>query len=273
MSIACAKNRIYYSKIDKTVLILHVSISIENNKRTAVTEHLLLPRSGLVGCKDQVELLGGCCVGGLDGVDIDLARGGRVGVTEAGGDGGDRDAGVDHQRGVRMAEAVDGDVRQVVRTDEITEPTSDGIRMDWHTVRLGEQAVTVYPSVAHAEALLSLPALVLLEQLDGDSRGFDVARGAVVLGRIRDDALMRDVQRGALDADDGSIEVDILPLEATELLAAHASKHEHLDHRLELHMLAFDQAEKLSGLFLVQIAWASFFFLRQGGAFTGVGGD
>ena len=81
MSIACAKNRIYYSKIDKTVLILHVSISIENNKRTAVTEHLLLPRSGLAGGEDHIELLGSGCVGGLDGVDVDLARGGRIGVT------------------------------------------------------------------------------------------------------------------------------------------------------------------------------------------------
>lgn len=113
-------------------------------------------------------------------MDVDLARGCRVGVTEAGGDGGQRDAGVDHQRGVRMAEAVDGDVRQVVRSYKVTEPTADGIRMDWHTVRLGEQAVAIYPSVAHAEALLSLPPFVLLEQLDGNRGRFDVAGGAVV---------------------------------------------------------------------------------------------
>lgn len=134
----------------------------------------------MAGGEDEVELLGGGCVGGLDGVDVDLARGCRVGVAEAGGYRRQRDAGVDHQRGVRMAEAVDGDVRQVVRSYEITEPTPYRIRMDWHTVRLGEQAVAIYPSVAHAEALLSLPAFVLLEQLDGDSRGFDVARGAVI---------------------------------------------------------------------------------------------
>lgn len=125
-------------------------------------------------------MLCGGCVGGLDSVGVDSGRCGWVGVTEAGGDGGDRDAGVDHQGGVRVAEAVDGDVRQVVRTDEITEPTSDGIRVDRHTVGLGEQAVTVYPSVAHAEALLSLPPFVLLEQLDGNRGRFDVARGAVV---------------------------------------------------------------------------------------------
>ena len=145
-------------------------------------------------CEDQVELLGGCCVGGLDGVDVDLARGCRVGVTEAGGYRCQRDAGVDHQRGVRVAQTVDGDVRQVVRTDEVAEPASYRVRMDWHTVGLGEQAVAIYPSVTHAEALLSLPPFVLLEQLDGDSRGFDVARGAVILCRIRDDALVRNVQ-------------------------------------------------------------------------------
>lgn len=134
----------------------------------------------MVFCKNHIELLGGGCVGGPDGVDVDLARGGRVGVAEAGGYGSQWDAGVDHQGGVRVAEAVDGDVRQVVCTDEITEPASYCIRVDRHTVRLGEQAVAIYPSVAHAEALLSLPAFVLLEQLDGDSRGFDVARGAVI---------------------------------------------------------------------------------------------
>lgn len=105
-------------------------------------------------------------------MDVDLACGGRVSVAEAGGNGGQRDAGVDHQRGVRMAEAVDGDVRQVVSSYEITEPTKGGtpkspafwgkeesrredeayqpdmpaehserrrrIRMDRHTVGLGE---------------------------------------------------------------------------------------------------------------------------------------
>lgn len=105
-------------------------------------------------------------------MDVDLACGGRVGVAEAGGYGSQWDTGVDHQRGVRVAEAVDGDVRQVVRSYEITEPTKGGtpkspafwgkeesrredeayqpdmpaehserrrrIRMDRHTVGLGE---------------------------------------------------------------------------------------------------------------------------------------
>ena len=71
-------------------------------------------------------------------MDVDLARGGRVGVAEAGGDGGDRDAGVDHQGGVRVAQAVDGDIRQVVGADEIAEPAADSVRVDRHTVRLGE---------------------------------------------------------------------------------------------------------------------------------------
>ncbi len=60
------------------------------------------------------------------GVGVDLARGCRVGVAEAGGDSCQRDAGVDHQRGVGMAQAVNGNVRQVVSTDEITEPTKGG---------------------------------------------------------------------------------------------------------------------------------------------------
>ena len=118
-------------------------------------------------CENEVELLGGGCVGGLDGVDVDLTGRCRVGVTESGGYRRQGDTGVDHQRGVRVAEAVDGDVRQIVRSYEITEPTPYRVRMDRHTVRLGEQAVAIYPSVAHAEALLSLPAFVLLEQLDG----------------------------------------------------------------------------------------------------------
>ena len=54
------------------------------------------------------------------------------------------------------------------------------IRVDRHTVGLGEQAVAIYPSVAHAEALLSLPPFVLLEQLDGNRGRFDVAGGAIV---------------------------------------------------------------------------------------------
>ena len=115
-------------------------------------------------CENEVELLGGGCVGGLDGVDVDLTGRCRVGVTESGGYRRQGDTGVDHQRGVRVAEAVDGDVRQIVRSYEITEPTPYRVRMDRHTVRLGEQAVAIYPSVAHAEALLSLPAFVLLEQ-------------------------------------------------------------------------------------------------------------
>ena len=133
-----------------------------------------------MGCKDQVELLGGCCVGGLDGVSVDSGCRGWISVAEAGGDGGDRDAGVDHQGCVGMAQAVDGDVRQVVRSHEITEPAADSVRMDRHTVGLGEQAVAIHPSIAHAEALLSLPPFVLPEQLYGNRGRFDVAGGAVI---------------------------------------------------------------------------------------------
>ena len=220
----------------------------------------------MAGCEDQVELLGGGCVGGLDGVDVDLACGGRVGVAEAGGYGSQWDAGVDHQGGVRVAQAVDGDVRQVVRSYEITEPTADGVRVDRHTVGLGEQAVAIYPSVAHRKALLSLPSFILFEQLDGDSGRFDVAHGAVVLGGVSDDALVRNVQRSALDADDGGLEVDVFPLQPTQFLPAHTREHEHLDHRLELHIFALDQLQKLAGLFLVQVARAGLFLFREGGS-------
>ena len=111
-----------------------------------------------------------------------------------------------------MAQAVDGDARQVVRSHEITEPAADSVRMDRNTVGLGEQAVAVHPSVAHAEELLSLPPFVLLEQLDGYRGRFDIAGGTGVLGSICDDALMRNVQRSALDADDGCLEVNVFPL-------------------------------------------------------------
>lgn len=226
----------------------------------------ILPRSRLAAGEEDVELLGGGCVGGLDGVDVDLTCGGGVGVAEAGSYRCQRDAGVDHQRGVRMAETVDGDVRQIVGADEVAEPAPYRIRMDRHTVGLREQAVAIYPSVAHAEALLSLPPFVLLEQLDGDSRRFDVAGGAVVLCRIRDDALVRNVQRSALDADDGRLEVDVLPFESAEFLPAHTREHEHLDHRLELHIFALDQLQKPAGLFLVQVARTGLFLFREGGS-------
>lgn len=62
---------------------------------------------------------------------------------------------------------------------------------------------------------------------------------------------MRDVQRGALYADDGGLEVDVLPFESAEFLPAHTREHEHLDHRLELHIFALDQLQKPAGLFLV----------------------
>lgn len=69
---------------------------------------------------------------------VNPCRGSRVSVTEAGGYRGDWDSGVDHQRGVRVAQAVDRDVRQAVRFYEITEPAADGVRMDRHTIGLGE---------------------------------------------------------------------------------------------------------------------------------------
>ena len=82
-------------------------------------------------------------------MDVDLARGCRIGVTEAGGNSRDRDAGVDHQRRVGMAQTVDGNVRKIIRFDEVAEPTADGVRVNRRTVRLGKQPITVDPSVAH----------------------------------------------------------------------------------------------------------------------------
>ena len=99
---------------------------------------IVLPHSGLAFCEDHIKLLGGGCVGGLDGVDVDLAGRCRIGVAEAGGYGSQWDTGVDHQGCVCMAKAVDGDVRQVVRFDEITEPTAYRIRVDRCSVRFGE---------------------------------------------------------------------------------------------------------------------------------------
>lgn len=69
---------------------------------------------------------------------VDPCRCGRIGMAEAGGDGGDRYAGVDHQGGVRVAQAVDGNIRQIVRSYEITEPTPYRIGVDRHTVGLRE---------------------------------------------------------------------------------------------------------------------------------------
>lgn len=69
---------------------------------------------------------------------VDSGCCGRAGVAEAGGDRGQRDAGVDHQGCVGMAQAVDGDVRQIVGADEVAEPAPYRIRMDRHTVRFGE---------------------------------------------------------------------------------------------------------------------------------------
>ena len=135
-------------------------------------------------------------------MSVDPCGCGRIGVTEAGGDGGDRDAGVDHQRGVRMAQTVDGDVRQIIRFDEIAEPTADGVRVDGCTVRFREKPVAICPSITHTQAALSLPPLILLEKLDGNSRRFDVACRACVLGGIGDDALVRDVERRAGDPND-----------------------------------------------------------------------
>lgn len=225
--------------------------------------HIQLPRSGLAGCEDQVELFCGGSVGGLDGVGVDPCGRGRIGVAEAGGDGGDRDAGVDHQCGVRVAEAVNGDVRQVVGADEVVEPTADGVGMDRRTIRLGEQPVAVNPAVAHRETLLCLPAFVLLQELDRDHRRFDEARGTVVFRRLGDDTLVRDIERSAFDSDDRRLKINILPLEPAEFFAAHTREHEQFDHRAVLYILAVEQGKQAGGLFFVQIARASFLFFRE----------
>lgn len=152
-----------------------------------------------------------------------------------------------------------------MRSHEITEPTADGIGVNWHTVRLGEQSVAVYPSIAHTQSALSLPSFILFEQLDGDSGRFDVARGAVVLGGVGDDALMRNVERGTGDADDGGLEVNVFPLQPTQLLPSHTREHEHLDHRAVLHVLAVKQREQPGGLFLVEVSRRGLFLFREGG--------
>lgn len=98
---------------------------------------------------------------------------------------------------------------------------------------------------------MCLPPLILLEQLDGDCRSFDVAGGACVLRGVGDDALVRYVERSAGDPDDRGLEVDVLPLQPTQFFPAHSGEHEHLDHRSVLHILAVEQGEQLSSLFLV----------------------
>ena len=84
---------------------------------------------------------------------------------------------------------------------------------------------------------------------------------------------MRDVQRGALDADDGGLEVDVLPFESAEFLPAHTREHEHFDHRLELHIFAFDQLQKPARLLFIEITRTGLFLFREGGTLTWIARD
>ena len=110
---------------------------------------------------------------------------------------------------------------------------------------------------------MCLPAFVLLEQLDRNYRRFDEAGGAVVFRRLGDDAFVRNIEGCAFDPDDRRFEIDILPLQTTQLFTAHTGEHEQLDHRAVLHILAVEQGKQAGGLFFVQIARTSFLFLRE----------
>ena len=92
--------------------------------------------------------------------------------------------------------------------------------MDRLVVVVGEQAVAVYPPVANLKTFLGLPVAVLTKCLHCDCRSFDKAGGAVAFDGVGDDALVCDVEQGALDTYDEG-EVDTLPLDATKLLSPH----------------------------------------------------
>ena len=64
-----------------------------------------------------------------------------------------------------MSQRMDRYMGQIVTLDEISEPSRDRVRVDRRTERGGEKPVVILPPIAHLQAPLHLPDLVILQHL------------------------------------------------------------------------------------------------------------
>ena len=78
-------------------------------------------------------------------------------MTEPCGDRGDRNARVDQQRRVCMAQAVNGNIGQAAALDKLMKPPCDRVGVNRLAEIGGKQLVVLLPPIAYPELVFRLP--------------------------------------------------------------------------------------------------------------------
>ena len=85
----------------------------------------------------------GLCAGSLEGVGIDGGRGGGGRMTQRTSYGGNGALLLDHQRGCRMAQIMQVNVREAIAADKVLEPAGQGTRNRRFAIGLAKHIVIV----------------------------------------------------------------------------------------------------------------------------------
>lgn len=147
-----------------------------------------------------------------NGVGVDVGCGAGLGMTQLLRYDYQRDTIGDHQGGVGVTEAMNGDLRHPRPGNKATEPLRNTVGEQWGSRVGGEYPpVLILPDVTHLLPLAILPRLVLQQHHNGRSGEKQRAGRGGRLGRADIDALPREIIGGLPDCDRVLVQVYVLP--------------------------------------------------------------
>ena len=209
----------------------------------------------------------------VEGVSVDVQRGGGLGVTKDARHCGHVCAARDHQTGGGVAQAVDVEVlRQAVLFQDALEPPGEGSGRHRQACALSAEQEIVGGQFSFVIGLSNVLALVpvLPQKAFHFSGEVDVPVAGAGLGFLDEDLVAGDFHGVAADVDGVLFPVDVPPLQSAALTPPHPRGDDELEVRLVLDALVLKRGDDLLRRFLVGNLFLCFLACIAVGALCGV---
>ena len=191
----------------------------------------------------------------VEGVGVDVQRGGGLTMTEDARHRCNIRAARDHQTGGGVAQTVDVQMlRQAVHFQDALEPPGEGSGRHRQACALtAEQEVGCFQIsfiIGLSDVLTLVP--VLPQETFHFSREVDIPVAGAGLGLLDEDLVTGDLHGVAADVDGALLPVDVTPLQGAALTPPHPRGDDELEVRFVLDALIFQRGDDLLRRFLVR---------------------
>ena len=190
----------------------------------------------------------------VEGVCVDVQRGGGLAVAEDARHRGYVRAARDHQAGGGVAQTVDIELlRQAVLFQDALEPPGEGSGRHRQACALTAEQKVIHIQLSFVVGLSDVLAfpLIFTQETFHFSREVDIPVAGAGLGLLDEDLVAGDLHGVAADVDGALLPVDVPPLQGAALAPPYSCGDDELEVRFVLDALIFQRGDDLLRRFLV----------------------